>query len=591
MKKKIVFIGISIIVMGQPISIVSGVEDTSVTAESTKLNTSIEETVSNNITEENIFSSSDLEEETSRSNLSEQGELQETESSELEKSSVESSAVISEEIIDSTTETSEYNVATDYMLPSERSDLSNIQTFSAKINIPQVSATNLNVPEKSFIDVSSHNGDISVENYKIMKSYGVNGVVIKLTEATSYQNPYAKNQIKNALDAGMKVSVYHYSWFKTTEQARKEADYFASMANSLSLPKDTLMVNDIEEPKIAEGNNHTQNSLEFEKRLNELGFAKVTHYVGLHWITNGKINPATLGYEKIWVAAYPYVLDTVQKYTEYGAWQWSSQLTFPNVPGVFDISSDYVKNFTSKPTDESEKIKIPRDFKYASITKNAPLWKIDNQVAVSIGDTQNLLNQVLKINSELQDLKQDTYYLLENNRGVLLGYVKANHIEGTNNRQGSYHSYGKYMTVQSPNYDIWQNFNWDKRSHSSKYTGKVLQARGYYEHFNGSRYLSLYDQAGKWVGYINASGTKLSDNGGGGKYHAYNKYVTIQSPNYDIWQNFNWDKRTHSSKYKGKTVLAKGYYDHFNGARYLSLYETNGHWIGYINETGAKLIP
>jgi GH25 family lysozyme M1 (1,4-beta-N-acetylmuramidase) len=589
MKKKIVFIGISIIVMGQPISIVSGVEDTSVTAESTKLNTSIEETVSNNITEENIFSSSDLEEETSRSNLSEQGELQETESSELEKSSVESSAVISEEIIDSTTETSEYNVATDYMLPSERSDLSNIQTFSAKINIPQVSATNLNVPEKSFIDVSSHNGDISVENYKIMKSYGVNGVVIKLTEATSYQNPYAKNQIKNALDAGMKVSVYHYSWFKTTEQARKEADYFASMANSLSLPKDTLMVNDIEEPKIAEGNNHTQNSLEFEKRLNELGFAKVTHYVGLHWITNGKINPATLGYEKIWVAAYPYVLDTVQKYTEYGAWQWSSQLTFPNVPGVFDISSDYVKNFTSKPTDESEKIKIPRDFKYASITKNAPLWKIDNQVAVSIGDTQNLLNQVLKINSELQDLKQDTYYLLENNRGVLLGYVKANHIEGTNNRQGSYHSYGKYMTVQSPNYDIWQNFNWDKRSHSSKYTGKVLQARGYYEHFNGSRYLSLYDQAGKWVGYINASGTKLSDNGGGGKYHAYNKYVTIQSPNYDIWQNFNWDKRTHSSKYKGKTVLAKGYYDHFNGARYLSLYETNGHWIGYINETGTSL--
>jgi hypothetical protein len=83
----------------------------------------------------------------------------------------------------------------------------------------------------------------------------------------------------------------------------------------------------------------------------------------------------------------------------------------------------------------------------------------------------------------------------------------------------------------------------------------------------------------------------VSENGGGGKYHAYNKYVTIQSPNYDIWQNFNWDKRTHSSKYKGKTVLAKGYYDHFNGARYLSLYETNGHWIGYINETGAKLIP
>ena len=119
----------------------------------------------------------------------------------------------------------------------------------------------------------------------------------------------------------------------------------------------------------------------------------------------------------------------------------------------------------------------------------------------------------------------------------------------------------------------------------------MLQARGYYDHFNGTRYLTVYDKNGKWVGYINATATKLSSNGGGGKYHAYNKYVTIQSGNYDIWQNFDWQKRSHSSKYQRKTVLARGYYDHFNGARYLSLYENNGHWIGYINETGTKLGP
>jgi hypothetical protein len=198
--------------------------------------------------------------------------------------------------------------------------------------------------------------------------------------------------------------------------------------------------------------------------------------------------------------------------------------------------------------------------------------------------------KVLQARGYYDHFNGSRYLSLYDQAGKWVGYINASGTKlSDNGGGGKYHAYNKYVTIQSPNYDIWQNFNWDKRSHSSKYTGKVLQARGYYEHFNGSRYLSLYDQAGKWVGYINASGTKLSDNGGGGKYHAYNKYVTIQSPNYDIWQNFNWDKRTHSSKYKGKTVLAKGYYDHFNGARYLSLYETNGHWIGYINETGTSL--
>jgi predicted heme/steroid binding protein len=227
--------------------------------------------------------------------------------------------------------------------------------------------------------------------------------------------------------------------------------------------------------------------------------------------------------------------------------------------------------------------------KYVTIqSANYDIWQNFNWDKRS--HSSNYQGQLLQARGYYDHSNGTRYLSLYDKAGKWIGYMDASGAKlSDNGGGGKYHAYNKYVTIQSPNYDIWQNFNWDKRSHSSKYTGKVLQARGYYEHFNGSRYLSLYDQAGKWVGYINASGTKLSDNGGGGKYHAYNKYVTIQSPNYDIWQNFNWDKRTHSSKYKGKTVLAKGYYDHFNGARYLSLYETNGHWIGYINETGTSL--
>ncbi|WP_414841928.1 GH25 family lysozyme [Enterococcus saccharolyticus] len=596
-RKRIIVVSACSVLMLQPLLNVYATESTNEATMSTEIEKSFEVDETGEINQQSISDSSIVEQEM-ESIKSEQISLTESTGSASEESLDESHTVLDDSqkteesaTIESTTETiiPELKSDEEYIFPSGRSDLNNMQAFSASLAIPHVSATDTNLPKKSFIDISSHNGYISVENFKIIKSYGVDGVVVKLTEATSYQNPYAKDQIKNALAAGMKVSVYHYSWFKTKDQAKKEADYFAAMANSLGLPKDTLMVNDIEEPKIAEGNNHTQNSLEFEQRLNELGFMNVNHYVGMHWITSGKIDSNILGNRKLWVAAYPYVLSTTQRYTEYGAWQWSSQMTFPNVPGIFDISSDYHQNFINQLVIEDEKITDFQEFNYAMIKKNVPLWQLDNQEVSSIGNTQNLLNQTLKINSLRRDSNQTLYYLLETNTGDLLGYVKANDVEGTNNAYGEYKKYNKYVTIQSGNYDIWQNFNWQKRSHSANYQGQLLQARGYYDHFNGTRYLTLYDQAGKWVGYLDVAATKLSSNGGGGKYHAYNKYVTIQSGNYDIWQNFDWQKRSHSANYQGQLLQARGYYDHFNGTRYLTIYDKNGKWIGYINATATKL--
>ncbi|EOT80783.1 hypothetical protein [Enterococcus saccharolyticus] len=203
----------------------------------------------------------------------------------------------------------------------------------------------------------------------------------------------------------------------------------------------------------------------------------------------------------------------------------------------------------------------------------------------------NYHGQLLQARGYYDHFNGARYLTVYDKNGKWIGYINATATKlSSNGGGGKYRAYNKYVTIQSPNYDIWQNFDWQKRSHSANYHGQLLQARGYYDHFNGARYLTVYDKNGKWIGYINATATKLSSNGGGGKYHAYNKYVTIQSGNYDIWQNFDWQKRSHSSKYQRKTVLARGYYDHFNGARYLSLYENNGHWIGYINETGTSLV-
>ena len=65
-------------------------------------------------------------------------------------------------------------------------------------NSSDVPSTTLRVQPKTFIDVSSHNGDISVDDYRALARQGVGGVVVKLTEDTWYNNPKAPSQVRNA---------------------------------------------------------------------------------------------------------------------------------------------------------------------------------------------------------------------------------------------------------------------------------------------------------------------------------------------------------------------------------------------------------
>ncbi|EPC47895.1 autolysin AtlA, partial [Lacticaseibacillus paracasei subsp. paracasei Lpp7] len=64
---------------------------------------------------------------------------------------------------------------------------------------------------------------------------GVTGVVVKVTEASSYHNPFATSQIANARAAGLKVSAYHYGWMNSTTDARSEADILLIMQLQMAL--------------------------------------------------------------------------------------------------------------------------------------------------------------------------------------------------------------------------------------------------------------------------------------------------------------------------------------------------------------------
>ncbi|MBM7269615.1 GBS Bsp-like repeat-containing protein [Streptococcus suis] len=212
-------------------------------------------------------------------------------------------------------------------------------------------------PSRIFIDVSSHNNYLSVADYQKLSANGVAGVVVKLTEGTSYKNPFAQSQVSNALAAGLKVSVYHYSHFTSASDARAEATYFVEEARRLGLPNTTLMVNDIEEYKTRA--NINSNMKEWEKRMRELGFTNTIHYTGASWLDKnslgivGPIDTSLFGAENFWVAQYPYINGMspetaiqMNLHSQTAAWQFTSKAKLLPTHSNFDLNLDYSGRFT-----------------------------------------------------------------------------------------------------------------------------------------------------------------------------------------------------------------------------------------------------
>lgn len=294
--------------------------------------------------EETINSSDSIEDSSSTMESSAMIETQTVEESNFESTETSSANILnetSEETEDSTKSEVSYD---DYALfrASRRSDLMPQlrTTYTQPETIIAGSDRAKSAPRMDFIDISSHNGDLSENDFKIIKSYGIRGVVIKLTEATSYINEKAKQQIANAQKAGLIISVYHYSWFSTASDAVAEANYFADAAISLGLPKSTVLVNDAENE--AMGSNISNNSLTFKQQLANRGFTNHALYTYQNWVDTGKIQPSLFGNSIVWMAAYPFnpQKDNLQ-HTQYSSWQWSSTVRFPGVNSTFDMSIAY----------------------------------------------------------------------------------------------------------------------------------------------------------------------------------------------------------------------------------------------------------
>ena len=231
-----------------------------------------------------------------------------------------------------------------------------VATPAKLTNSTDVPSPTLKVQPKTFIDVSSHNGEISVDDYRALARQGVGGVVVKLTEDTWYNNPKAPSQVRNAQIAGLQVSTYHFSRYTTEEEARAEARFYIQAAQNLNLPKSTVMVNDFEDSKMLP--NINRNTQAWVNEMRKHGYNNLMFYTSASWLDEnnlgyrGPVSTSQFGIENFWVAQYPSstLTATNAKNMRYnaktGAWQFTATANLLPSKHVFDHSVDYTGRFT-----------------------------------------------------------------------------------------------------------------------------------------------------------------------------------------------------------------------------------------------------
>ncbi|MCW1066553.1 GBS Bsp-like repeat-containing protein [Streptococcus anginosus] len=276
----------------------------------------------------------------------------------------------------------EQNVVKENSTTTTETKKDNKSTFFAAQNNQATARSNpdAQVKKSTFVDVSSHNGHISKEDYQHLAEKGVNGVVVKLTEGTSYKNPYAASQTQNAQAAGMQASAYAFSHYTNEAEARAEARYFAEEARRLNLPSSTVMVNDIEDSDMRPNINATTQAWADEMR--RMGFSNLMYYTSASWLdrnnlrTKGPIQTEQFGLENFWVAQYPTSklsaddAKTLKYNSEAGAWQFTSQAELLLGRHVFDQSVDYTGRFTNKATPSNRAANQPIKGKITVQNKN-----------------------------------------------------------------------------------------------------------------------------------------------------------------------------------------------------------------------------
>ena len=151
-------------------------------------------------------------------------------------------------------------------------------------------SNNINAACMDMVDVSNHNGYMSTAEYVSMRNeFGVKAVTVKISEGTTYQDPYAKSNVANVQAAGLYVNGYHFARYQTKVQAIAEADYAGQTAKAAGLPVGAVLATDVEAPQqgvLSKATNNANNQA-FMNEIEKYGYRSDAYTMG-SWVGERK---------------------------------------------------------------------------------------------------------------------------------------------------------------------------------------------------------------------------------------------------------------------------------------------------------------
>lgn len=449
-----------------------------------------------------------------------------------------------------------------------------------------ISIGSSNIPRVDAVDIASYQDWMKQSDFNLLKKLGVSTVIVKVTEGNKYVNPAARNQIKYAKAAGLKVAAYDYVQFTSASSAQTEAKHAASTMASLGLSKSTLIFADIEENSVP-----AKYLSNYWSAMSASGYTNHGVYTGGGYTQHADA-VKTVGNYKTWYAQYPYTPTASTLWnTGYGAWQFSSTARIPgaSTTNVLDVSHDYhgllasgatggTGGASTAPTSSPQGPWIAAN-QYVSVTHTGyPVYSGFNWAVKQ--PISNLYHRTYHVTGKYHHQNGSTYLSLYDNKGNWQGYINAKGVDAAG-QQGPHYADNRYVTFTHTGYPLYNGFSWSVRHSGSSVYGKTYHSTGIYYHFNGSTYLSLYTGTGSWMGYVNAKGVAVAG-GPQGVWQSKTGYFLPRSSNWTIWSSFSFSKGT--ATVKGKYLRVNGMYRHANGAVYYSVYNANtGSWLGYVN--------
>lgn len=204
-------------------------------------------------------------------------------------------------------------------------------------------APNVEAARTDMVDVSNHNGYMTVGNFTAMRDqYGVKSVVTKISEGTYYHDYTAKNNISTARQSGLYINGYHFARWSSVAGAQAEANYAVAMAKADGLPINAVLVADVEaeQQQKTPKNINDLATMEFKRIVEQAGY-RYDIYTSQSWKNSVVSVPDGTG----WIAQYPYNV-TADRHTQHHAWQWTSTMQFNGSYGNFDVSQLYDNYYT-----------------------------------------------------------------------------------------------------------------------------------------------------------------------------------------------------------------------------------------------------